>query len=1304
MRRILSLLMLCAFLVGSLPLPAAQAEDVQDNDFTYAVQSDDTVMITGYTGTSTEIAIPSEIEGKPVTAIGSYVFDFVQLNKPGQPKLKSVTIPPSVTQIGYFAFAHNELTAIEIPSVTHLGRGAFQYNQLQSIELREVTFLDEYAFANNRLVSVTIPDSLGTIGRYAFQNNLLSSVSLSEGLKIIDSYAFNGNQLTTLQIPKSVTAINSNAFTNNSLGNVAIPPEVDLGSGDIDPVFDSNAILYSPMSSVKVFNHTWKKGIQFIPCKNDITYDGNGSTGGTPPSVTNYVCYNQTFAVPDQGSLTKDGYTFKGWNTKPDGSGTNYFGGNYPIIYGLPPYAVITLYANWEAKSPHQVTFDTGGGATNPSPQTVLHGDHVAKPPTPSRTDYIFEGWYANPGDTDAWDFDNDTVTGDMTLYGKWKWDGANIASVKLTTTAEQVTSGDPLMVTVAVIDDNDQPVANAVVHLSSNLGEWTLTGKGDLSATTSSIGTLTAEWTAPEDPGSVTFTASVEGTSGIVDSKTVQIVPSESSNVLLSGLSLGSITLIPEFSGDTLNYMPAEVDNFATSIEVTATTASNLSTLTINNASVVSGSTVSLPLQTGTNLIVIVVSAADGIHAQTYLVMVRRAESVTSGDYAYSLNDDGSGIVIKRYKGTNSNVVIPKTIDGYIVTEIGTGAFANLELTSVTIPDTVTNISMNAFRNNSLTAVTLPKGLESIGDFAFAENQLAQITLPDGLTSLYSHAFENNRLNSVSIPSSVTLVDSYAFSNNNLENVMFAEDGLQRIGFGAFSDNQLSTIILPKSTTYVESKAFYNNNLTQVIMPANLMIGDNAFGGTQNGVTLIFPGDDNSGMINYATWNELPYETSDVRIEYDGNGDEHTEGQAPIDDTHYDYYSSVTIQPSGSLKRTGYTFRGWNTDKDGRGTSYEAGKSYAFKRISGSVKLYAVWESEQGESPNPSSDADLAGMTLSGGELTPRFQADVTDYTAEVGYTTSKVSLVPELSDVAATVTVNGNAAESGHAVQVNLSVGSNAIKIIVTAEDGTTKPYQITVTRASAPVVPTNPTPPANPKPPADPAPQTPEKSSVLNVIPGRPPIDVNDPDAIRTMVETLTAKFNDSRNTGVPAFPDAENHWANASIRLFARLGIVQGYEDGTFKPDAIITRGEFASMIVRLFPLPQGTAATPGFTDLGNGWARDAVLTLTSNGIISGYEDDTFRADRNITRAEMIAILARIVNLATVTQEKTVNLKDIDRTWAKEQIQLAANAGIIRGRSENVFDPNKSATRAEVLNVLLRAISLSPEIKQLLEGLD
>lgn len=1587
MRRIFTLFMLCVMLGGNLSLPTAHAEEIQDNDFTYVVQSDDTVTITGYTGTSTEVVIPSEIEGKAVTVIGSsalsnagltsvtipigitriesFAFYRNQLtditipdgvtyigdNAFGSNQLSHAAIPPSVAEIYDYAFADNRLGVIELPRVTYLGKGAFQKNLLQSVTLGNLTFLGAYAFENNQLESLTLPGSLATIGMGAFQHNRLASVALPEGLTRIEDYAFANNQLTTLQIPKSVTAIHVKAFESNQLGNVAIPPNVDLGSGDMYPVFglNPNVAIYVPLAGdVSVQNHASKYGLQIVPCKYGITYDGNGSTGGMSPSSTPYVCYRQ-FAVPDQGSLTKDGYTFKGWNTMPDGSGTNYFGGNYPIIYGIP-YGNLTLYANWET-STYQVTFDTRGG-TSVASQTVAYGEQATEPPVPTRAEYAFDGWYQDIGYSQPWDFAQGTVFGDITLYAKWKWNGsAAITSLELTTDNEDVTGGDTLTVIGVVKDENDSPVANAVVNLNSTMGKWKLTEGSDASATTDVSGRFTAEWTAPwvTDPESVTLTGSVDGTIDVMDSRTLQVVPSEKSNARLSGLSLDSMTLSPEFSGDTYNYTVADVSHVVTSIGVTASTASDLSTLSINHMPAASGSAVRVPLQAGLNLIPIVVTAGDGLHTQTYTLHVRRADTMTSGDYAYRLKDDGSGIVITRYKGTDSNVVIPETIDGYVVMEIGEGAFANEELTAV--------------------------------------------TLPNGLTSVNSRAFENNRLTSMTIPSGVTQVGDYAFYNNLLENVMFADDGLQEIGFGAFSDNQLSSIILPGTTSYLDTNAFKNNRLTQVILPATLRLGDEVFGGTQNGVKLIFPAVGDRDMVNYATSNGFPFELSDVLVEYDGNGQ--TEGEAPVDNTHYSYYSLMVIQPGGSLKRTGFTLQGWNSAKDGSGDFYEAGKSYKFKLVRGTVKLYAVWEPapaqysvsyetnggtaipattasegaylaepptpdkdgyrfagwykdpsyatpwnfeqdkvagdmtlyakweskplairlfafsnvvSSGEeirvsgtvvdeddtpqanlsvhlsSPNggkwiltetdtatvktdengtfeiiwkaphvsqtamvelsaslvgssaepatvsirvkplpgttPSSNADLAGLTLSVGDLTPRFQPGVTDYTADVGHATSSVTIVPEVSDLAAILTVKGEIVESGQPVQVDLNVGPNPVTLFVIAEDGTPKAYHVTITRASAPVVPipvasitvtsvtysvyeggtlqmtvslnpdnatnkqvswsiqggtgkaiidekgllkaeqagtvtvqaaaqdgsgvvgsqevtiykrqsgggdtpttptnpttptgpttpTNPTTPtgpakpADPTKPTDPTTQPPEKPKVLNVVPGRPPIDVNDAGAIETMLAALTAKINDPRHANIPVFPDTVDHWAADNIRLFARLGIVQGYGDGTFKPDANVTRGEFASMLVRLFPFAQGTAATPGFTDLGDSWAREAVLTLASNGIINGYEDGMFHADRNITRAEMIAILARIVNMAEVKPGKTVNLQDIEHTWAKDQIRLAANAGIINGRSENGFGPNQSATRAEVLTVLLRAISLSPEIEQLLEGMN
>lgn len=202
---------------------------------------------------------------------------------------------------------------------------------------------------------------------------------------------------------------------------------------------------------------------------------------------------------------------------------------------------------------------------------------------------------------------------------------------------------------------------------------------------------------------------------------------------------------------------------------------------------------------------------------------------------------------------------------------------------------------------------------------------------------------------------------------------------------------------------------------------------------------------------------------------------------------------------------------------------------------------------------------------------------------------------------------------------------------------------------------------------------------------------------------MQESLLGKYNGAQNANVPVFPDAEHHWAADSIRLFTRLGVVKGYDDGTFRPNDNITRGEFAQMVVNLFPLSKGNKDTAGFRDLANSWARDAVLTLASNGIISGYEDGTFRAGQNITRAEMVAIIARIVNLNDVESMGTASFNDIGKAWNPSEIEQAARAGIVSGQNANTFAPEKNATRAEALAVLARTLKLSPDIDHWLASL-
>jgi hypothetical protein len=152
---------------ASAPKPG---KEIREGNFRGIVSTDgNSVTITDYTGKSTDVQIPSEIRGLPVTEIGNRAF----LRK----NLTSVTIPDSVISIGGSAFNYNKLTSVTIPdSVTSIGESAFAENQLTSVTIGNgVTIIKGRTFYNNRLTSVTIPDSVTSIESGAFDGNQLTS-------------------------------------------------------------------------------------------------------------------------------------------------------------------------------------------------------------------------------------------------------------------------------------------------------------------------------------------------------------------------------------------------------------------------------------------------------------------------------------------------------------------------------------------------------------------------------------------------------------------------------------------------------------------------------------------------------------------------------------------------------------------------------------------------------------------------------------------------------------------------------------------------------------------------------------------------------------------------------------------------------------------------------------------------------------------------------------------------------------------------------------------------------------------------
>lgn len=171
------------------------------------------------------------------------------------------------------------------------------------------------------------------------------------------------------------------------------------------------------------------------------------------------------------------------------------------------------------------------------------------------------------------------------------------------------------------------------------------------------------------------------------------------------------------------------------------------------------------------------------------------------------------------------------------------------------------------------------------------------------------------------------------------------------------------------------------------------------------------------------------------------------------------------------------------------------------------------------------------------------------------------------------------------------------------------------------------------------------------------------------------------------------DIAGHWAKTNIELAVSKGIVKGYEDGTFKPNATVTRAEFTVMLMNaLKQKEEGAALT--FADAANigNWAKQAIMQAVSLGVIKGYQDGSFRPNAEITRSEMASMIVNALGIATNATTVTGFADDKDiPLWAKGAAEALRERGLLQGKGNNVFAPNDAATRAEAVTILIQLLS-------------
>ena len=384
-KRLISLLVAVCMMITMLPLSAvtafaadipARGEDEFDyQGLRYKKLSSSTVSVVGPVEVQTERVIPETVVNNgttyTITEIGDRAFDCRLVDSTpykdyvGKPNFVSIKIPKTITRIGAYAFRQcGDL---------HTNSGLV--NVIFDSE-SQLKLIDHDAFANCCAIrEFELPREVETIGENAFYDDwCIKKFTFQEGsrLKSIGGNAFHCNSsLQSLTLPSSVTNIDHHAFYQcSSLDEFVIP----------DGVESIERAVFAECSKLKTVTvpNSVKKVVQkaFLKCSSleNVVYKG---TADQWDNLINSSNFEQT----DNGN-------FK----------------NPTVLKYLCT-----------------VTFEMNGHGTAPVAQTIYTGDKLAKVAEPTAAGYTFGGWYTDKELTKAFDVENDTVSGDTTLYAKWE-------------------------------------------------------------------------------------------------------------------------------------------------------------------------------------------------------------------------------------------------------------------------------------------------------------------------------------------------------------------------------------------------------------------------------------------------------------------------------------------------------------------------------------------------------------------------------------------------------------------------------------------------------------------------------------------------------------------------------------------------------------------------------------------------------------------------------------------------------------------------------------------------------------------
>ena len=642
------------------------------------------------------------------------------------------------------------------------------------------------------------------------------------------------------------------------------------------------------------------------------------------------------------------------------------------------------------------------------------------------------------------------------------------------------------------------------------------------------------------------------------------------SSNADLSSLDLSSGSLTPLFASGTTDYT-ASVGNSVSSITVTPTVADSTASVTVNGTAVISGSASgAINLNVGVNTITVVVTAQDGVTTNTYELTVTREAAPLSS------NADLSGLSL------SSGSISPAFGSGIVDYTASVGNSVSSITVTPTVADSTASVTVNG------TAVTSGSASGAISLNVGVNTITVVVTAQDGVTT-----------NTYTL--TVTREAAPLSSNANLSNLGLSSGSLSpafsfgTVDYTASVANSVRSLSI--TPTVADSTASVTVNGTVVTSGSasgaiNLAVGVNT-------ITVVVTAQDG---VTTKTYTLTITRAAAVR-----------DDSSPVD--------------SGSSPSTG----------SGKVTS-----------TTGTIKL------PMGSSGEVSL-SNAVTITIPTGSFTQELEVTIDVVTNTEGlFTEVDVPLSPiyeilkSVSEdftkpVTLTFTFDPTSLKSDQDIAVFYY--DEVKKVWVQIDGGTIVGNKITVE------------------------------------------VDHFTKFAVMAITKEQPAPVS-------PIFQDIIGHWAEDSIIKAAQGGVVNGYGNNVFKPDGFVTRAEFVVMLVKALQLEEPAAKTT-FTDsehIGS-WAQKAIEQAVQASIVTGYLDGSFRPNAEITRAEMAVMISKALALKLEAGVQTNFIDDQDiPSWAKPHIAELNKLGLINGKGSNKFAPNDKATRAEAVTIIMKLIQL------------